>query len=144
MHTPHKPRSMVPKTTKILQRPNRVPYMRNIPTQNHQTSLGGGILMQATSKQKTPTPPPTKIKLIGTQTGQCQICKQTKQLLILKYGFSLCEDCLSVCIGILEHLQNGANQKTPVNPGKACPPTSKKFPVRKTAATKNAQASTPK
>ena len=100
--------------------------------------------MQATSKQKTPTPPPTKINLIGTKTGQCQICKQPKQILILKYGFSLCEDCLSVCIGILEHLQNGANEKTPVNPRKACPLNSKEFPVRETATAKNAQGSTPK
>ncbi|MGD6932928.1 MAG: hypothetical protein ACQCN5_01830 [Candidatus Bathyarchaeia archaeon] len=97
--------------------------------------------MQATSK--TPDSSTPKINLVGTKTGQCQICKQTKQILLLKYGFSLCEDCLSVCIGILEHLQNGANKKPTNKPTrKACPKTSKKPPVRKTAATKNAHAST--
>ncbi|XHH08897.1 MAG: hypothetical protein ACFCUE_15240 [Candidatus Bathyarchaeia archaeon] len=96
--------------------------------------------MQETSKP--PFTRPQKIKLIGTKTGQCQICKQTKQILILKYGFSLCEDCLSVCIGILEHLQTGDNEKPTSKTNKARPKTSKKPPVRKKAATKNAQAST--
>lgn len=83
----------------------------------------------------------SKISLIGTKNDQCQICKQTKHVLILKYGFILCEDCLSVCIGILEYLQNGEKNK-PKKPSKARPKTSKQPPVRKTAATKNAQAST--
>jgi hypothetical protein len=80
--------------------------------------------------------------IIGTQTAKCQICKETKKLLILRYGFSLCEDCLSVCIGILEHLQYGVIEKTPAgSPNKARPPTSRKPPVSKQAATKNAHAS---
>ncbi len=82
--------------------------------------------------------------IIGTQTGKCQICKETKKLLLLRYGFSLCEDCLSVCIGILEHLQFGVIEKTPIgSPNKARPKTSRKPPVSKQAATKNAPASTP-
>ncbi|MGD6809230.1 MAG: hypothetical protein ACQCN3_05970 [Candidatus Bathyarchaeia archaeon] len=98
--------------------------------------------MQATSKQTPPNSHQQKIMLIGTKTGNCQICKQTKQILILKYGLSLCEDCLSVCIGILEHLQIGANKKPINKTNKARPPNSKNPPVRKTTATKNAQAST--
>jgi hypothetical protein len=43
--------------------------------------------------------------LIGTKTGQCDICKVTKQTLLLRYGFCLCEDCLNVCTTILEQIQ---------------------------------------
>jgi hypothetical protein len=71
---------------------------------------------------------------------------QRKKLLLLRYGFSLCEDCLSVCIGILEHIQYGVIEKTPsISPNKkARPKTSRKPPVNKKAATKNAQASNTK
>ncbi len=45
--------------------------------------------------------------LLGTKIGQCDICKATKKTLLLRYGFCLCEDCLSVCTTILEQLQFG-------------------------------------
>jgi hypothetical protein len=96
--------------------------------------------MQATSKQNHPTNPKPNINSLSTKIGQCQICKQTKQVLILKYGFNLCADCLNVCTGILEHLQNEAEKTPTIKPKKAHPKTSKN-PVRK-AATKNVQAST--
>ncbi len=90
---------------------------------------------------------PKNLYIVGIQTGKCQICKETKELLLLRYGFSLCEDCLSVCIGILEHLQYGVIDKTPTkgSPNKETrPKTSRKPSVSKQAATKNAQVSTPK
>jgi hypothetical protein len=45
------------------------------------------------------------ILLVVIKTGKCDICKATKKILILRYGFSLCEDCLNVCTDILEKLQ---------------------------------------
>ena len=45
------------------------------------------------------------ILLVGIKTGKCDICKETKKILILRYGFTLCEDCLNVCTDILEKLQ---------------------------------------
>ena len=48
--------------------------------------------------------------LVGIQTGKCPICKETKKLLLLKYGFSLCEDCLTVCISVLDYLQKQENR----------------------------------
>jgi len=51
---------------------------------------------------------PKNIFIIGTETGRCQLCKETKKLYLLKYGFSLCEDCFSICTSILEQLQSGA------------------------------------
>jgi|WetSurMetagenome_2_1015567.scaffolds.fasta_scaffold526178_1 hypothetical protein len=72
-----------------------------------------------TAKEK-PVAPQNQI-LVGIQTGQCPICKETKKLLLLKYGFSLCEDCLSVCISVLDYLQKQENQnenpKPPKNQG---------------------------
>ncbi len=47
----------------------------------------------------------TNVVLIGTKIGRCDICKATKKILILKYGFNLCEECLSICTSILEQLQ---------------------------------------
>jgi hypothetical protein len=43
--------------------------------------------------------------LVGVKTGPCDICKVTKKTLLLRFGFSLCEDCLNVCTSILEKLQ---------------------------------------
>jgi hypothetical protein len=43
--------------------------------------------------------------LIGVKIGQCDICKDTKKTLLLRFGFSLCEDCLSVCTTVLERLE---------------------------------------
>jgi hypothetical protein len=51
------------------------------------------------------------LSFVGKKTGTCPICKETKQLLFLKYGFTLCEDCLRVCISILEYLQQQENQE---------------------------------
>lgn len=53
----------------------------------------------------------TDTLLIGTKTGKCDICKATKKILLLKYGFTLCENCLSVCISILEQLQSEATEQ---------------------------------
>jgi transcription initiation factor TFIIIB Brf1 subunit/transcription initiation factor TFIIB len=44
------------------------------------------------------------ILLLGTKTGKCDICKETKKLLLLRYGFTLCGDCLIICTSILEQL----------------------------------------
>lgn len=56
---------------------------------------------------------PEHILLLGTQIGKCDICKETKRILLLKYGFNLCEDCLNVCTSILERLE--IQTKTPDN-----------------------------
>lgn len=53
----------------------------------------------------------TDTLLIGTKTGKCDICKVTKKILLLKYGFTLCEDCLSLCTSILEKLQNPTSEQ---------------------------------
>ncbi len=42
--------------------------------------------------------------LLGTKIGKCDICKATKKILLLDYGFNLCEDCIDVCTMILEQL----------------------------------------
>jgi hypothetical protein len=42
--------------------------------------------------------------LLGTKTGKCDICKATKKILLLNYGFNLCEECISICTAILEQL----------------------------------------
>jgi hypothetical protein len=47
----------------------------------------------------------TDILLIGAKTGRCDICKATKKVLLLKYGFTLCEECFNICICILQELQ---------------------------------------
>ncbi len=54
---------------------------------------------------------PKNIFIIGTKTGKCQLCKETKKLFLLRYGFILCEDCLSICTSILEQLQSGATEQ---------------------------------
>ncbi len=53
----------------------------------------------------------TDTLLIGTKTGKCDICKDTKKILLLRYGFTLCENCLSVCTSILEQLQSEATEQ---------------------------------
>jgi hypothetical protein len=59
-----------------------------------------------TAQAKTPQSPTANQTLfIGTKTGKCDICKTTKRIIHLKYGFTLCENCLSVCTAILEQLQ---------------------------------------
>lgn len=99
--------------------------------------------MEAHAKENKPAAYPKNIHIVGTQTGKCQLCKETKKLLLLRYGFSLCEDCLSVCIGILEQLQNGVIEKElPITLHKKTgKKNSRKNTVRKTAYIKNAQAS---
>lgn len=41
---------------------------------------------------------------IETKIGKCDICKATKRILLLRYGFILCQDCLTICTNILEQL----------------------------------------
>ncbi len=45
------------------------------------------------------------ILLIGVKTGECDMCKATKKVLLLKYGFTLCEDCFNICTSILQEIQ---------------------------------------
>jgi hypothetical protein len=49
--------------------------------------------------------------LIGVKTGKCDICKETKKTLLLRFGFSLCEECLSVCTTVLEQLEFEETEK---------------------------------
>jgi hypothetical protein len=57
---------------------------------------------QQNNEQTTASP---HTLLIGVKTGQCDICKVTKKILLLRFGFSLCEECLSVCTTILDQLE---------------------------------------
>src|SRR5208283_2825428 len=66
--------------------------------------------MQATKNNKSAAYP-KNISVIGTKTGKCQLCKETKKLYLLRYGFTLCEDCLVICTSILEQLQSGASEQ---------------------------------
>ena len=66
--------------------------------------------MQAAKNNKSAACP-KNIFIIGTKTGKCQLCKETKKLYLLRYGFTLCDDCLSICTGILEQLQSGAAEQ---------------------------------
>ena len=66
--------------------------------------------MQASKNNKSAAFP-KNIFIIGTKTGKCQLCKETKKLFLLRYGFTLCEDCLSICTSILEQLQSGATEQ---------------------------------
>jgi CRISPR/Cas system-associated protein Csm6 len=72
--------------------------------------------MQATRNNKSAAHP-QNIFFIGTKTGKCQLCKETKKLFLLRYGFTLCEDCLIICTNVLEQLQSGVTeQKSKENP----------------------------
>lgn len=51
------------------------------------------------------------ILLIGTKTGKCDFCKATKKVLLLKYGFTLCEDCLDLCTNILEEIYSSTRTR---------------------------------
>jgi hypothetical protein len=66
--------------------------------------------MQATKNNKSAACP-KNIYIVGTKTGKCQLCKETKKLFLLRYGFTLCEDCLSICTSILEQLQSGVTEQ---------------------------------
>jgi hypothetical protein len=48
---------------------------------------------------------PEEIYIIGIQTNKCDICRKTKRVFLLRYGLTLCEDCLTICTRILEHLE---------------------------------------
>jgi hypothetical protein len=43
--------------------------------------------------------------MLGTKTGKRPLCKETKTLLLLRYGISLCEECLAICVGVEEQLE---------------------------------------
>jgi hypothetical protein len=66
--------------------------------------------MQASKNNKTAACPKNTY-IVGTKTGKCQLCKETKKLYRLRYGFTLCEDCLSICTSILEQLQSGVTEQ---------------------------------
>ncbi|MGA2683265.1 MAG: hypothetical protein ABSF44_15875 [Candidatus Bathyarchaeia archaeon] len=57
---------------------------------------------------KPQTYPKTCLKntfVLGTKIGKCPLCKETRTLFLLRYGVSLCEECLTVCKGIVEQLE---------------------------------------
>jgi len=66
--------------------------------------------MQATKNNKSAACP-KNIYIVGTKTGKCRLCKETKKLFLLRYGFTLCEDCLSICTSILQQLQSGVTEQ---------------------------------
>ncbi|MCW3994542.1 MAG: hypothetical protein NWE98_00125 [Candidatus Bathyarchaeota archaeon] len=51
--------------------------------------------------------------LLGTKTTQCDICKVTKQTYLFRYGFTLCEECINICIDIVEQLNNESASEKP-------------------------------
>jgi hypothetical protein len=60
--------------------------------------------------------------LIGVKMGKCDICKKTKKILLLRYGFCLCDDCLNFCATILERLafdDRGQPKKTDASYGES-------------------------
>jgi len=46
-----------------------------------------------------------EIYIIGIQTNKCDICRKTKKVILLRYGMTLCEECLTICTHILENLE---------------------------------------
>jgi len=50
------------------------------------------------------------IFIIGTKTGQCPVCAETKTLILLRYGVCICEDCLTIWGKIIE--QTTSPEKT--------------------------------
>jgi hypothetical protein len=62
--------------------------------------------------------------LLGTKIGKCDICKATKKILLLDYGFNLCEDCIDVCTMILEQLpiDKAAINHSEIDRQKTAPP----------------------
>ncbi len=106
---------MVQKTTKILQQFLRTSLLPYRPSKAEPTNSERWLLMQAAKNNKSAACP-KNIFIIGTKTGKCQLCKETKKLFLLRYGFTLCEDCLVICTSILEQLQSGAtDQKSKEN-----------------------------
>jgi hypothetical protein len=53
-----------------------------------------------------------EITLLGTKIGKCDICKTTKKILLLSYGFNLCQDCVDICTLILEQLEQNETKQT--------------------------------
>jgi hypothetical protein len=98
--------------------PPKAPEQKTAPYVNTKQNYG----KNATSQQ------PKNMCFVGTQTGTCPICKETKQLLFLKYGFTLCEDCLHVCISILDYLQQQEKLGTSVTSPKNCKNENKPTP----------------
>jgi hypothetical protein len=64
-----------------------------------------GMPLKVATEENTSDEQSSGIFIVGTQIGQCQICKQTKKILLLRFGFSLCKDCLHALTNILEKLQ---------------------------------------
>jgi hypothetical protein len=85
--------------------------------------------MKETYKQKEETYP-TDTLIIAIKTGKCDICKTRKKILLLRYGFNLCEDCLDICTCILEQLNSEAPKEIGLSP---------KHPIPKADATKTQQ-----
>jgi len=61
--------------------------------------------MNQTIKQTNQTEQARNIYLVGTQTGQCPLCKETKKVLLLRFSLTLCPACLDICMKILEDLE---------------------------------------
>lgn len=51
----------------------------------------------------------SEIYIIGIQTDKCDICRKIKKVFLLRYGLTLCEDCLTICTQILEQLEANTN-----------------------------------
>ncbi|MCW4003029.1 MAG: hypothetical protein NWE95_03845 [Candidatus Bathyarchaeota archaeon] len=51
----------------------------------------------------------SEIYIIGIQIDKCDICRKTKKVFLLRYGLTLCEDCLTICTQILEQLEANTN-----------------------------------
>ena len=77
------------------------------PTKAHSQSAQlkiNNLQKQVKNKKAKETISPHTL-LLGTKIGQCDICRETKKTLLLRFGFCLCEECLNVCTSVLERLQ---------------------------------------
>ena len=61
--------------------------------------------------QAKPRAQSRNILLIGVKTGKCDFCKTTKRVLLLRYGFTLCEECFEICTCILQELQESTKKQ---------------------------------
>jgi len=118
MYPQNKKHRMVQKAPKILRRPTRIHLLPKLPTQKTTTSPPSDFSM-ITENKKTVEAPPIETAWLGTKVGPCDICKVTKKLFLLRYGFSLCEDCLHICTLILEQLQLNEEKLSPTKKQKS-------------------------
>lgn len=99
---------------KSLQKPCNPPQEYNH-CQNYQPKTNAPTNSQTERPLEIPENTSEKL-LLGTKIGKCDICKTTKKIFLLNYGFNLCEDCINVCTTILEMLPI---DETPLPPEEA-------------------------